>query len=80
MRKQLAHMTVEELRRKEKRLSLANSVMIGCVSVIVVCGVYLTLKHGFSIYSANVVIFTVVLLLNRTNLMRVREELLSRSE
>ena len=69
---------LEGLKKKEKALNISLKVLIGMMIVMVLAGIYLAFKQGFSVFTILPVAFLPLLLTNIKNLKKIREMIIER--
>jgi len=74
----LSKMSLEELQKQEKSLKIATPILAVLLSVMFVSGIFLTSRQGFSAFSVLPVAFLPLLIVNATNLKKVKAEIASR--
>ncbi|MHA4895820.1 hypothetical protein ACXZ1K_13785 [Pedobacter sp. PWIIR3] len=74
----LDQMTSEELKKYEKVLSTSVTVIGVSVILMVAAGIFITLKRGFNVFTISPVVFLALLIVNYTNLKKVKAALKQR--
>jgi len=72
-------MSFEALVKYEKLIEITTIIMIVAVPIIVICGVYLTVKQGFSTFTVTPLLFVPMLILQLAKLKRIQAEVEGRS-
>lgn len=70
--KEFEKLDLEGLQKKEKALKTAFKVTIGMVTGMLVVGLYMTIKQGFSVLLFLPVAFTPIVITNYMNLKKIR--------
>jgi hypothetical protein len=78
MQKTLKELTIEELNTRAKQLKLSNTVLIVCVIIMAVAGLYLVTKKGISFNTFLPIFFLPLVVINYMNLKKVTDEIASR--
>ncbi len=74
----LDQMTSEELKKYEKTLSIAVKVIGVSVILMISAGIFITLKRGFNVFTISPIVFLALLIVNYTNLKKVKAEVIAR--
>jgi hypothetical protein len=76
----LAEWSIEELKKNEKGLRIANIVLGFCIGVMCLTGGYMFIKKGFSIGTLMPLLFLPLLLINYTQWKKIRTEIALRQK
>jgi hypothetical protein len=77
--KPLTELTTEELKTKESQLKKVAIVMGVFIALMVLSGVYLTIKQGFGVFTVMPIAFLAILIGNISSLRKVQKEIASRN-
>ncbi|MCU0341324.1 MAG: hypothetical protein MUE30_15705 [Spirosomaceae bacterium] len=77
--KPLTELTTEELKTKESQLKKVAIVMGVFIALMVLSGVYLTIKQGPSVFTVMPIAFLAILIGNVSNSRKVQKEIASRN-
>jgi hypothetical protein len=68
-------LTIEELKKRAKTTQTVNGVLLGMLVIQFASGIYLTFKQGFNVFIVLPIAFLPLVILNYTNLKKIREEI-----
>lgn len=71
---------LEGLKKKEKALNVSLKVLIVMLILMVLAGIYLAFKQGFSVFTILPVAFLPILMTNIKNLKKIREMITEREK
>lgn len=71
---------LEGLKKKEKALNVSLKVLIVMLILLVLAGIYLAFKQGFSVFTILPVAFLPILMTNIKNLKKIREMIKEREK
>lgn len=77
---QFDKLDLEGLKKKEKALNISLKVLIGMIIVMVLAGIYLAIKQGFSVFTILPVAFLPILMTNIKNVKKIREMIAEREK
>lgn len=77
---EFAKLDLEGLKKKEKALNISLKVLIGMMIMMVLAGIYLYIKQGFSVFTILPVAFLPILLTNTKNVKKIREMITEREK
>ncbi len=75
-----AKLDLEGLKKKEKALNISLKVLIGMMIMMVLAGIYLFTKQGFSVFTILPVAFLPILMTNIKNVKKIREMIAEREK
>ena len=75
-----SNLSLDQLKSREKMLKKSISLIIAAVIVMTIAGIFLTFKQGFSVFTILPLIFFSIILINNTNLKKLRAEIASREK
>ena len=75
---QLTKLTLDELKIREKMLKTAVSLITASIIVMIIAGIFITYKQGFSVFTVMPIIFISIVLINAAKLKKVRAEIAAR--
>lgn len=71
----LSTLTKEELLKREKTTKNTSALLVGILILQLAAGIFLTIKQGFSVFIILPVAFVPILIVNNTNLKKIRAEI-----
>jgi len=74
----LLKLSLEELKKREKTTKTSTVLLLGMIIVQIAVGVFLTFKQKFSVFTILPIAFFPILVVNNTNLKKIRTEINSR--
>jgi hypothetical protein len=77
---EFAKLDLEGLKKKEKALNISLKVLIGMMIMMVLAGIYLFTKQGFSVFTILPVAFLPILMTNIKNVKKIREMIAEREK
>lgn len=77
---EFAKLDLEGLKKKEKALNISLKVLIGMMIMMVLAGIYLFNKQGFSVFTILPVAFLPILMTNIKNVKKIREMIAEREK
>ncbi|MCP9745513.1 hypothetical protein [Lacihabitans sp. CS3-21] len=77
---EFAKLDLEGLKKKEKALNISLKVLIGMMIMMVLAGIYLFTKQGFSVFTILPVAFLPILMTNIKNVKKIREMITEREK
>ncbi len=75
----LSKLSLDELKAREKSLRLVSSMFIGCIVIMALAGVFLTVQKGFNTFTVLPVAFLPLMIVNMSNLKKIKDEIAGRS-
>ena len=78
--KQLSEMNEEELKKNIRLMSIAVSVIIASIVIMIIAGIFSYTKKGFTITTILPVAFMPIAFINLINLKKMKMELASRKK
>ncbi|WP_439554645.1 hypothetical protein [Flavobacterium macrobrachii] len=80
MKKQpeLSELSIEELEKRAKMTKLSSTMLIVAILFQFLTGVYLTFKNGFNVFIILPMAFLPLIIVNFTNLKKIKEEIAKR--
>lgn len=81
MRKEpeLSTLTIEELEKRAKTTKTASIMLAVVIGLQFAIGVYLTFKNGFNVFTVIPLAFLPMLIVNFTNIKKIKEEIAKRN-
>lgn len=76
--KDLSKFSLEELEKQHKTLKIITSIFLVFLIIMTLCGIYLTLKKGFSVFTILPICFLPLTIVNVTGLKKIKTEIESR--
>lgn len=76
--KDLSKLSLEELEKQYKTLKIITSIFLLFLIIMTLCGVYLTFKKGFSVFTVLPICFLPLTMVNITSLKKIKTEIDSR--
>lgn len=76
--KPFSEMTLQELKKKDDKITKLTAVMGGAIIVLLFSGIYLTIQKGFSVFSMFPVIFFPVFAVMIAGRKKIQEEIKKR--
>ncbi len=76
----LSKLTIEELLKQEKTAKIVSAFLLGTIIIQFTVGVFLTFKQGFNVFTILPIAFVPILIVNKTNLKKIRTEIDSRTK
>ena len=77
---EFAKLDLDGLKKKEKALNISLKVLIGMMIMMVLAGIYLFTKQGFSVFTILPVAFLPILMTNIKNVKKIREMITEREK
>jgi TctA family transporter len=77
---EFSKLDLEGLKKKEKALNISLKVLIGMMIMMVLAGIYLFTKQGFSVFTILPVAFLPILMTNIKNVKKIREMIAEREK
>lgn len=74
----LSTLTLTELQKRAKSTKMASGLLIGIIIVQFITGIFLTIKQGFSVFIIIPVAFLPMVVVNYSNLKKIKEEIAKR--
>jgi hypothetical protein len=75
----LSTLTIEELQKRAKTTKAATGALAGILLVQLIVGIYLTFKQGFNVFIVLPVAFLPLIIVNYTNINKIKEEIAKRA-
>lgn len=75
----LSTLTIEELQKRAKTTKAATGALAGILLVQLIVGIYLTFKQGFNVFIVLPVAFLPLIIVNYTNIKKIKEEIAKRA-
>lgn len=76
---ELSTLTTEELEKRAKTTKMATGLLLGILIVQFADSAYLTIKQGFNVFIIIPIAFLPLVILNFTNLKKIKEEIAKRN-
>jgi hypothetical protein len=71
----LSKLSLEELLKQEKTAKISYAFLLGTIIIQLAAGIFLTIKQGFSVFIILPIAFVPILIVNNTNLKKIRAEI-----
>ncbi len=71
----LSTLTKEELLKREKTTKNTSALLVVILILQLAVGIFLTIKQGFSVFIILPIAFVPILIVNNTNLKKIRAEI-----
>ncbi len=76
---ELTKMSLDELKSKEKTLKSSMAILGGMIIVLLITGVFLTIKQGFGVFTVLPIVFLPIFTMNIGNLKKIQSEIALRN-
>lgn len=75
---ELSSLTIEELEKRAKTTKTASIMLAVVIGLQFAIGIYLTFKNGFNVFSIIPLAFLPMLIVNFSNIKKIKEEIARR--
>ncbi|WP_284652057.1 hypothetical protein [Flavobacterium terrisoli] len=76
---ELSSLTIEELEKRAKTTKAASIMLAAVIALQFAIGIYLTFKNGFNVFIVIPLAFLPMLIVNFTNIKKIKEEIARRN-
>jgi hypothetical protein len=76
---ELSLLTIEELEKRAKTTKTASIMLAVIIGLQFAIGIYLTFKNGFNVFTIIPLAFLPMLIVNFTNIKKIKEEIAKRN-